>query len=299
MQNKATYSDKDEEIDLVELFRKGGRVFKRRQKLFWIFMITGIALAIVYYNVKPPTYKSRMIISSTVFQGASFVIILDNLQLLLKEKDYEELASALGMDLHMAQKIKKIEVYSSENYAEMEFGDKITFEKDKTVSVEEKKVEKKEEFVIEAFVDDNSVFKVLEEGIIYYLNNNPSIKESGKLKKQALNEMRSNIQKQRIELDSLKSSIVSIFNKKNSPVNFFIGDPGAMYTDMVELYEDEIRANEGLFASSINVIESFRIYKKPYSPKLGMSLAVSTLVFLFLFMVTAIFLEVNRKKETA
>jgi hypothetical protein len=297
MQKETLYSDKDEEIDLVNLFKKSWRLFKRRLKIFWVFIITGIVLAVAYYKFMPPTFKSRMIISSSVFQGASFVIILDNLQQLIKEGNYEELSTVLGMDLNTAKKIKNIEVYSSKNYAEMEFGDKITFEKEKVLSTEEKKEEKKEEFVIEAFVADNSVFKPLEDGIVFYLNSNPSLKESGIAKKQGLNEMKHSILKQRMELDSLKRFFVAVFNKKETPANFFIGDPGGMYTSMVELYEDELRASEGLFASNINIIENFRIYKKQYSPKLGLSLAIFTFAFLFFFMMTVIILEANRKKE--
>jgi hypothetical protein len=299
MQKETIYSDKDEEIDLVNLSKKGWGLFKRRIKLFWVFIITGIVLATIYYKAMPPTFKSRMIISSTVFQGASFVIILDNLQKLIKEDNYEELSTVLNMDLATAKKIKNIEVYSSKNYAEMEFGDKITFEKDKVLSNEEKKEDKKEEFVIEAFVRDNSVFKPLEDGIVFYLNSNPSIKQSSTIKKQGLDEMKNNILKQRIELDSLKNSFIAIFNKKEAPSNFFIGDPGGMYTDMIELYEDELRANEGLFASNINIIENFRIYKKQYSPKLGLSLIIFTFASFFLFIVTIVFLEINRNKETA
>ena len=187
MQKQTIHDDKDEEIDLVSLFRKGLSLFKRRFKLFFVFLIAGILIGLLFYKATPPVYKSRMIISSTVFQGASFVVILDHLQALIREDNYESLASVLGMDVATASKIKSIEVYSSNNYVEKEFGDKISFDKNKILFPEEKKVEKKEEFVIVALVSDNAVFNVLEQGIVYYLSNNTSIKEAWEKKNQALN----------------------------------------------------------------------------------------------------------------
>jgi len=299
MQNKAIYSDKEGEIDLAGLLSKGWEVFRRRLILFLIFIALGIALGIVYYNVKQKIYKSRMIISSTVFQGPSFVLILENLQLLLKEDNYEELASILGMDVLTVKKIKKIEIYSSKNYAEQAFGDKVSFKKDEKLGEEKDKKEKSEEFVIEAFVLENAIFPKLEQGILYYINNNPSLKESSASKKEALHQMIAHIRKQRLQLDSLQGSIVGLLNKKNNPSDFFIGEPGAMFTDMIELYQDEIRATEAIFNSNMNVVEGFRQYKKQDSPRLGMSLICFTLVFIFLFLVTVIYLEVNRKEKVA
>jgi hypothetical protein len=299
MQNKPTYTDKDEEIDLAALFLRLWSVFKKRFRLFLIFFIVGIILGVLYYLFAPRTYKSRMIISSTVFQGPSFVIILDNLTILLKENNYEELASVLEIDLETAKKIKKIEVYSSKNYAEQEFGDKVTFKEDKTTVVQqEEQKEKKEEFVIEALVEENAVFEILEQGIINYINNNPAIKEVSMIKKQALNDMKNNINRQRKSLDSLQKSILAAVSRNGVSSEVFLGEPGSMYTDMVKLYRSEILATEELFASNINIIEKFRLYKKPYSPKLGLSLLVFTLLSVFLFLITVIIQE-NRKVKTS
>ena len=91
----------------------------------------------------------------------------------------------------------------------------------------------------------------------------------------------------------------AILKKKNSQDNFVIGYPGGMYTETVSLYESELRVSEALLDSNISLIEKFRVYKKQYSPRLGVSIAIFTFVFMLLFLATVIFLEINRNKDTA
>src|SRR5690606_3062526 len=158
-----------------------------------------------YYYVTPKTYKSRMIISSSLFQGPSFVLILDHLKILIQEGNHEQLASALKISVQEAEQVTGMDIFSSRNYAQEEFGERVSFKEDKMLDV----TDKKEEFVIEAYVKDNSVFKALEKGIIHFIKSNPTIKENSSIKEEVLHDMKKNINHQRVGLDSLKNSLVS------------------------------------------------------------------------------------------
>lgn len=293
MQKEVSYSEKEEEIDLAKVFGNVRSALSRTKFLFLAFFAAGVILAVFYYVVVPRTYKSRMIISSTAFQGPSFMVILDNLKLLLEEKNYEELAVALQMDLETAQRISKIDVFSSKSYAKEEFGDNIIFKEEKVQDV----ANTREEFVIVAYGKDNEIFKILEKGILAYLNNNPAIKEISALRQSALADIKVNISKQRRELDSLKTSLASILTKESLSKDVYIGEPGAMYSNMIDMYYAELSATEALLASKITVIESFRTFKKQHSPRLGITLIAFTFIFMSLYIATVIFLEGNRNKK--
>lgn len=293
MQNEVNLIEKDEEIDLFNVFKATKGVLNRNKKLFFGFLIAGILIGLIYYYATPKTFKSRMIISSSLFQGPSFVLILDHLKLLLEEGNYQELANALNIKVAEAEKIKKIDVFSSRIYAQEEFGERVSFKEDKTTDM----TERKEEFVIEAYVKDNAILKSLENGILYFITSNPTIRESSNVKAEVLNEMKRNISNQRAGLDSLKNSLATILTEEKPSKDIYIASPGAMYNDMISLFNAELRITEALIASKIEVIESFRIYKKQYSPKILPSIAGFTFVAMALYVVTLIFIEANRKEQ--
>ncbi|MFN3403259.1 MAG: Wzz/FepE/Etk N-terminal domain-containing protein [Cytophagaceae bacterium] len=283
-----------DEIDLVKVISRVKSVYKRRKKIVLFVTILGIISGLGYYFFIPRVYKSRMILSSSTFQGPSFVLLLDNLHRYLEEDNFEELSNLLGMDIASTQKIKGLRIYSSKIYAKEEYGDKVSFkDPDKTKIEIDKDVE--EEFVIEAYLSENAMFPILQTGILYYINNNEFIKGRSMAKKRDLEIMREKIHRQAVELDSLKYTIKGLYDRSSSSKEIYISEPSTLYSNLLKLYEAELIANESLYASDVNVVEGFKIFKKPYKPKLFATLLFSILLSFVISTIVIAYLEMDNQ----
>ena len=273
-----------EDIDLITIIRKSKKIVNKWKKTIFYFSIIGIIGGGVYYIFMPPSYKSRMMVVSTLLKGPSFVVVIDDLQRHLKEDNHGEVARQLQLDSLTVSKLDEIRVYSVKNFVEMEFSSMISLEE--SPSEDEANTG---EFIIEAYVKDGRILKSIEKGLVYYLNNNTYIKQKSVERRQNLRFVKEKVHNELIGLDSLKTSISKIYSGNNKmSANISINDPSSIYNNIILMYQTELNTLVEINSPDISVIQGFIPYRKPSFPKIGssvisgffMGLALS-LIFIF------------------
>lgn len=262
------------ELDLFSIISWLKNILKKHKKVTLGFLLSFFLLGLVYYIFVPKIFKARMVASSTILKGSAFIVVMDDLQRHIAEGNFEEVARLLNVDSLTASKINKIQVFSSKNFTEKEFSDKIT-------EAETEAENTSGEFIIEAFVYDNTKLPLLQNGLIYYLSNNEYTKVKSKQKKDNLRQVVSKIHDQLSQLDTMKNSLSDIFSgkKKNkdgtNSNNLLISDPSSIYNNVLELFKSEIYTNAEIAEPDIMIIQGFISYTKPSSPKLILVVFIS------------------------
>jgi hypothetical protein len=290
---KGVFSTSDE-IDLIDLIKRINRKYNKWRKFLMVSIFIGCISGIGYFYFSPKTYQTRMYVSSNLLKGPSFIVLLDDLQRHLKEGNHEEVSKSLGLDLNTCRKIIKIEVFTAKNFAEKEFSELIT----QTENEEERELNNSE-FVIQAFISDNNISSLLQQGIINYLNNNNFSKMKSKMKKNSLKMMLNRLQKELKELDSLKYSLNKIYiNKgKTSSSSIIMNDPSAIYNNILNLFRTEIATNDDINTPDISVVQGFVNYKKQYSPRLIISTLTGIMISLILSIFYIFYAELKLKLQ--
>ncbi len=281
-----------EEVDFLEVIKNALRVYKKWKKFILFSLLIGTSLAALYFFVVPKTYLTRMYVASNLLKGPSFIILLDDLQKQLKEKNFEEVAANLNLEVEAVKKIQKIEVFSAKNFAEKEFSDLIT-----QADNDDEKELNNSEFVIQAFIDDNMIAKQLEKGIIFYIENNTFTKMKSKQRKDGLRSVRKRLQSELTELDSLRYSLNDMYTKKgkSGESSIIMNDPSAIYNNILNLFRTEIATKDDIETPDIIIIQGFTTFKKHHSPKLSICLMVGFFGSFVFSIFYIIYSELKRK----
>ena len=159
-----------EELDLKELFSNFVRFNRRHKKSLLTFVFFGVLSVILFQNFKTPYYETKAICMSGISEyervryeeewlQRTAIDLINYLQINIENKDYKELASLLGIDLLIAEKIKKIE---AEQLYQKDMNEEF-FSLNK--------------FEIMLTVFDNQVIEDIQKGIIYYFYNNKYVND--------------------------------------------------------------------------------------------------------------------------
>ena len=159
-----------EELDLKELFSNFVRFNRRHKRSLLTFVFFGVLSVILFQNFKTPYYETKAICMSGISEyervkyeeewlQRTAIDLINYLQINIENKDYKELASLLGIDLLIAEKIKKIE---AEQLYQKDMNEEF-FSLNK--------------FEIMLTVFDNQVIEDIQKGIIYYFYNNKYVND--------------------------------------------------------------------------------------------------------------------------
>ena len=131
-------------------------------------VVVGIASVIVYQKLKTPYYETKAICTSGIFEyerqnqieelsQRTAIDLVNYLQINVENKDYNELADLLSVDISIAEKIKSIK---AEQLYQQDMNEKFYA------------INK---FEIYLTVFDNNVISSLQDGLRYYFTNNEYI----------------------------------------------------------------------------------------------------------------------------
>ena len=109
-----------EELNVKELFSNFVKFNRRNKNLLIIFMVFGVLSVILFQKFKTPYYETKAICMSGISEyervkyeeewlQRTAIDLINYLQINIENKDYKELSSLLGVDLEVAEKIKKLE----------------------------------------------------------------------------------------------------------------------------------------------------------------------------------------------
>lgn len=303
-QNSMNPERKEDDIDLGQLFNLIGRgfsnvfnfigtIFKTLFYWFVLFILflrghfTKIILAaliggtiggIYQYGFKEKQYESSMTVEPNFGSALQLYKNIDYYLSLVKQDDFERLASSLGISKEEAESITHIEAkpYSNENQVLISYKNFIKALDTNTVKLinyedfsEELPVESYKYHIIRFVSTDKYVFSKLESPIINSIVRNVYYDNLKKTATSNLNSRKSALESSMIELDSLralyKKVLLAETKKEHSGTNIFMSEK-ASQTKEVEVFDKYMLMNEELIDVNkkitaenevINVVSSF------------------------------------------
>lgn len=262
--------NKSDEIDIGLVFSKISSSIKNKLSHYVnivkkkILLIVGISLlggllGGLFYSASKPTYTTEMLLTSRFLSNQYCQYLIGNLRK-IKAEDIDAFARKLNINPETAIQIKDIEY--------VKFDEKIKESKD-SLSLGLP-------FKIKLHAYDPSIIDTMESSIVNYLENNEF---ALKRKNTALlynKFMIEKLQKEIIELDSLKNIIAGNLGSKETTSGIVVGDqidPVHAYTAGIDLYKQELQLNYGLLIpENIYLIEGFTPKKNPDKPVLIINL---------------------------
>ena len=206
-----------EELNIRQIFSDFINFNIRNGKLILLFVFIGVTLVVLFQKLKPAYYDTQAICMSGISEyerleqleelsQRTAVDLVNYLQINISNKDYNEISSLLNVTKDIASKIKFIE---AEQLYQQDMNEKFYA---------------LNKFEIKLSVFDNTTIDDIQEGLIFYFNNNNFIKEyhkmylssNDRLKDDILNEMNV-LSRMRIEgaKNNLNLSSVNIISGKD------------------------------------------------------------------------------------
>jgi hypothetical protein len=281
-----------DEIDLVGLFIRSVRFFYNNRHIFLFCTILAACGTAGYMYFKPKVYQSRFTAECMSIPDSRTIELINDLEGLRINKDWNLLGNKLGMKPDRAKLIKKIEPLST-----------ITIDKE-AKGVDDyllSTAETSYKFSIIALVKNNSVLPELQKGIIKYLSAN----EYSSLRVNRFIENRksllSYVNYELKKLDSLNSLYADKIVHSSSSTS--LTSPGDFKATVISLQEKKLAIEDELkFAAPVRVIQGFTAFKNPVEPILTFvlltSLAISYglgLLFIMIRFLTTVYSQ-NKSK---
>jgi hypothetical protein len=252
--------ENNDEIDLLELFKKSVQWILRNFKLLGLSIILGGGIGFCYYFFSPKIYESKMLVSSEMLTEQFCLRVFGELNKSIKEKNFQEVAGKLGFSYNEASLLKSIRV---ENSIKEKAGN-----------------QEKNFFLIEVRITDQSILTKLQMAITSFILNNNYIKLKVDEHKKLLGQIG-------VELESLvelKSRIYKgdLFEKAKGNVMF---DPTEINTKSILLNEQKAKLERELSGEGIQLVQSFSKPIKPVWPRPLISIGIGVAFGLFIFLV--------------
>lgn len=303
-QNSMNPENKEDDIDIGQLFTLIGKGFSNifnfigtifKTLFYWVVLfilflrynftkiilaavLGGIIGGIYEYGIKEKQYESSMTVEPNFGSALQLYKNIDYYLSLVKQDDYERLASSLGITQEEAKSIAHIEAkpYSNENQVLISYKNFIKALDTNTVKLinyedfsEELPIESYKYHIIRFASTDKYVFSKLESPIINSIVRNVYYDKLKKTATSNLNSRKSALESSMIELDSLRSLYKKVLlaetEKGHSGTNIFMSDK-ASHTKEVEVFDKYMLMNEELIDVNkklteenevINVVSSF------------------------------------------
>lgn len=157
-----------EELNLKELFANFVKFTSRNLKLLFFFVCFGVFFVILFQKFKTPYYETKSICMSGISEyerqeqvedlsQRTAIDLINHLQINIDNKDFNQIAEALGVNFSVASTIKKIE---AEQLYQQDMDEKFYA---------------LNKFEILLVVYDNKKIAEIQDGLIYYFENNEFI----------------------------------------------------------------------------------------------------------------------------
>lgn len=247
MTNNSKRTIEDDEIDLGKLFFRFFFLIRRKFKVLLLFSLLGLGLGLAYYVVTPKVYYSSMTISTGMLTTFNSKSLFNTLESLIREKNYPLLSKKLNLNIDEVIDISSITVVP--------------------LAKDEEESDRANLFQIEVNVRDRNVLNNLQNGIIYYLEENPYVKKRIDIKKKNLDALLKKINEEMVGLDTLKENLGASINLSRDN-NVVILDPVNAYKETVNLFQRKLELQAELeLIDNIQVIEDFTYFERTVSPR--------------------------------
>ena len=302
--NEKTQETKEDDVDIVQLFALIGKgvkgIFNFISFLFtsifeWVLLLLlfirsnlnkmllaalvgGCLGAIYQYAIKDVQYESSMTVEPNFGSTVQLYKNIDYYLSLVKQDDYERLASSLNISQEEAENISWIEVepYSNENQLLLSYKSFISELDSNAVKhiryktfAQEQPIESFRYHIVKVTSKDKYIFKKLESPIINSIISNSYYDKVKTTAFKNLISKKSALESSMLELDSLRSLYKKVLlaesEKDNNGTNIFMSETGGgtkevdVFDKYMVMNEELIEVNKQLTAENevINVVSSF------------------------------------------
>ncbi|MGB8191195.1 MAG: hypothetical protein WCF67_04705 [Chitinophagaceae bacterium] len=223
-----------EEIDLLYFFRPAANIFKRvwtfaldyikllahNRLLFAAILLLGTLAGYCLRYVIPPAYKTEAIFISDMIPGRYCTNLLQNLNELRRPKNIPELARTLNISTDAAWQIQGI----------------IPTATQKDTFVVEKRDSSMWLFRVTLIMHDMQHLEEIQNGLIYYLENNEYVRKRKAARLKNLITQREDLISRVRSLDSVKTLVNSSVVSRNQGQGIILGEP----INPVSIYQAEV-----------------------------------------------------------
>lgn len=234
------------DLDVVRLISRMAWAIRSNLLLIVILTSIGILVGLGISLMVKKQYESRMLLSSEVLPYPNLEGILETIDDLLKERNYEELKKRLQLDSAILASINSLETeLLVENESEQVNDVRIEY-----VSVKVRTL-------------DTKALAPFQKALINYLHSNDYVKARVQQKKDFYVTLIKEVNKEIQSLEELKQNISSgtFFEVAKGNIIF---DPTTVNSKILDLAKTKIEYENSLkLVESIHVIEGFAPYKKP------------------------------------
>ena len=275
-----------EELNLKEVFTTFIKFNRRNKKLLLIFMILSLVFVVLFQNFKTPYYETKAICMSGISEyerqeqiedlsQRTAIDLINHLQINIDNKDFNHLSKILGIKDEVAAVIKKIE---AEQLYQQDMNEKFYA---------------LNKFEISLTTYDNTKILDIQNGLIFYFQNNKFVKDYYESYIESNNNLIKDIEE---EIQLL--SDIRIEGAKNnldvSSVNIVSGKDGSVVSNQIILLSnlrEELKVNQALLQPLIYVQEFANVDQKEDDLFIWSLLAIILSYFIGLFI--SLILEVK------
>jgi hypothetical protein len=248
-----TTEKRNDEIDLIEVFQKMGNgivnlcnklihllyqillFFIRRAILIGVIVLIGLAIGFFRFKSTPRYYSSSLEAYSNAMSSLDMISYVNNINELFAEGNFTGLEEKLRMDSVKLTEVKNVKAYKVIDLNKDGITDLVDYDEkyqtsDTTIS--------KSRFVVKVEVFDQSVFPVIQESILKYIEDNKYIHDLNAIRKKQLNELIAKLDSEISTLDSLKKT--EYFKKADDQLKTQAGQLLVMNEKTTQLYHPQI-----------------------------------------------------------
>lgn len=251
---------KKDEVDLMEVFLNAIITIRKNFWLILLFFVLGTALGFVFYTSSKKVYQSKMVVSSRILTNSYSKALIDKINTFRREQNRGAIKNLLHISDSTAVNLVSLEVQKVSAVDDLKETDK---------------------FIITANVFDHNVLPDLQQGLVYYLENNEYARVRVEQDKKYLDGMIAKVDQEIKDMERFKEKIVSgaFYETVKGNVMF---DPTTVNSKILELTKEKLTLQNNLeVINSVHVIEGFSQFGRPSSPQLSVSLVSGSLVGLF------------------
>ena len=246
-----------EELNLSELFSNFVKFNSTNKKFILIFMAIGVLSVILFQKFKTPYYETKAICMSGISEyerqeqiedlsQRTAIDLINHLQINIENKDFNQISKVLGIDSKTARTIKKIE---AEQLYQQDMNEKFYA---------------LNKFEILLILYDNTKLSDVENGLIYYFENNDFVRNYHEKYLESNVNLISNIENEiqllgNIRIEGAKN------NLDVSSVNIISGKEGKELSNQIvslSHLREEIKMNQALLKPLVYVQKFANVEQK-------------------------------------
>ena len=245
-----------EELNLSELFSNFVNFVARNSRILIMIVLITVIGVVAFQKLKPTVYETKAICMSGVAEyerqeqiedlsQRTAIDLVNFLKINIDNEDYQQLSDLLGVDIEIANSVKGIE---AEQLYQQDMDEKFYA---------------LNKFEVTLVLSDNSIIEDVQDGLIYYFNNNKYIMTYHKEYQRSSSDLLDNIDEEILMINQIRNE-----NNSNqfslSSNNTLSGKDRRLSNEIIALshIREEIRTNMNLLKPLMFVQDFANVNKK-------------------------------------